>query len=231
MVGTATQGYLFFTHSLPSIEKLKKYSPPVVTQVYADNGALIAEFAYQRRFLVSIDEIPRVLQDAFVAAEDKNFWRHGGVDKEAILRGLTVRHLEQVRAIYDQIFTEDLVYLPLEVVIDRIVDPFVELQVACPEFKQILLGSDVSADIAAASEEMDEEIVERLARFLQQMAPGMDGQRARLVAVVCKAEVKALLSLITCDCSEDFRAQVTAEMKCMLFNYLASIFSGGEDAG
>ena len=152
-------------------------------------------------------------------------------DKEAILRGLTVRHLEQVRAIYDQIFTEDLVYLPLEVVIDRIVDPFVELQVACPEFKQILLGSDVSADIAAASEEMDEEIVERLARFLQQMAPGMDGQRARLVAVVCKAEVKALLSLITCDCSEDFRAQVTAEMKCMLFNYLASIFSGGEDAG
>jgi AcrR family transcriptional regulator len=151
-------------------------------------------------------------------------------DKEAILRGLTVRHLEQVRVIYDQVFTEDLVYLPLEVVIDRIVDPFVELQVACPEFKQILLGSDVSADIAAASEQMDEEIVERLAEFLQQTAPSLSGQRARLVAMVCKAEVKALLSLITCDCSEDSRAQITAEMKRMLFNYLAPIFSGGEDA-
>lgn len=152
-------------------------------------------------------------------------------DKEAILRGLTVRHLERVRAIYDQVFTEDLVYLPLEVVIDRIVDPFVELQVACPEFKQILLGSDVSADIAAASEEMDEEIVERLAGFLGQTAPNVDGQRARLVAMVCKAEVKALLSLITCDCSEDFRAQITAEMKRMLFNYLAPVFGEGENAG
>ncbi|MFN2272343.1 MAG: TetR/AcrR family transcriptional regulator, partial [Anaerolineae bacterium] len=152
-------------------------------------------------------------------------------DKEAILRGLTVRHLEQVRAIYDQVFTEDLVYLPLEVVIDRIVDPFIELQVACPEFKQILLGSDVSADIAAASEQMDEEIVERLAGFLHQTAPNVDGQRARLMAMVCKAEVKALLSLVACDCGEDFRARLTAEMKRMLFNYLAPVFSGGEDAG
>jgi AcrR family transcriptional regulator len=147
-------------------------------------------------------------------------------DKDAILRGLSVRHLEQLRAIYDQVFTEDLVYLPLEVVLDRIVDPFVELQVVCPAFKQILLGSDVSADIAAASEEMDEEIVERIAGFLQQVAPDLSEQRARLVAMVCKAEVKALLSLITCDCSEEFRAQITAEMKRMLFNYLVPIFGG-----
>jgi hypothetical protein len=122
-----------------------------------------------------------------------------------------------------------MVYLPLEVVIDRIVDPFVELHVACPAFKQILLGSDVSADIAAASEEMDEEIVERMARFLQQAAPDIDERRARLVAMVCKAEVKALLSLITCDCSEEFRAQITAEMKHMLFNYLVPIFSEDDD--
>ncbi|MEJ2719064.1 MAG: transglycosylase domain-containing protein, partial [Deltaproteobacteria bacterium] len=87
-VGTVAQGYLFFTHNLPSIEKLKNYSPPIVTQVYADRGQLISEFAYQRRFLVSIGEIPEVLQDAFVAAEDKNFWRHSGVDKEAILRAI-----------------------------------------------------------------------------------------------------------------------------------------------
>jgi AcrR family transcriptional regulator len=151
-------------------------------------------------------------------------------DKDAILRGLTVRHLEQLRTIYDQVFTEDLVYLPLEMVLDRIVDPFIELHVSCPEFKQILLGSDVSADIAAASEEMDAEIVERLAGFLQQMAPDLSEQRARLVAMVCKAEVKALLSLITCDCSEDFRAQITAEMKHMLSNYLAPIFGEEENA-
>lgn len=86
--GVAVQGYAYFTHSLPSIQKLKKYSPPTVTHVYADKGELIGEFATQRRFLVTIDQIPKVLQDAFVAAEDKNFWRHGGVDKEAILRAV-----------------------------------------------------------------------------------------------------------------------------------------------
>jgi AcrR family transcriptional regulator len=145
-------------------------------------------------------------------------------DKEAILRGLALRHLEQVQSQYDRVFDEDLVSLPLEDVIDRIVDPFVELQAACPAFKQILLGSDVSVDIAAASEEMDEEIVERLGGFLRQAAPDLSEQRARLIALVCKAEVKALLSLITCDCSEDFCAQVTAEMKRMLINYLAPIF-------
>jgi len=86
--GLAAQGYLFFTQSLPSIEKLKKYTPPIVTQVYADKGNLIGEFAYQRRFIVPVEQIPRYLQEAFVAAEDKNFWRHSGVDKEAILRAV-----------------------------------------------------------------------------------------------------------------------------------------------
>ena len=86
--GVAVQGYAYFTHSLPSIQKLRKYSPSTVTHVYADKGELIGEFANQRRFLVPIDQIPKVLQDAFVAAEDKNFWQHGGVDKEAILRAV-----------------------------------------------------------------------------------------------------------------------------------------------
>ena len=152
-------------------------------------------------------------------------------DKDAILRGLSVRHLEQVREIYDGVFTEDMAYLPLDVVIDRIVDPFVELQVMCPAFRQFLLGSDVSADIAAASEAMDAEIIDRLAVFLRQVAPDIGEERARLVAMACKAQVKALLSLITCDSSPEFCEQITAEMKRMLLNYLAPIFGGGEDAG
>ena len=86
--GVVAQGYLYFTQSVPGIEKLAKYSPPVVTSFYADKGELIGEFAYQRRFLAPMDQIPKHLKDAFVAAEDKNFWRHGGVDKEAILRAI-----------------------------------------------------------------------------------------------------------------------------------------------
>lgn len=86
--GVAAQGYIYFTQSVPGIEKLAKYSPPVVTSFYADKGELIGEFAYQRRFLAPMDQIPKHLKDAFVAAEDKNFWRHSGVDKEAILRAI-----------------------------------------------------------------------------------------------------------------------------------------------
>jgi AcrR family transcriptional regulator len=147
-------------------------------------------------------------------------------DKDAILRGLAVRHLEQVQVVYDDVFAEDLARLPLDVVIDRIVDPFVALHVAYPEFKQILLGSDVSTDIATASEEMDEEIIERMADFLRQVAPDLSEQRAHLVAMVCKAEVKALLSLIKSESDDKFRVHVTVEMKRMLLNYLAPIFEG-----
>ncbi|MBI5250546.1 MAG: transglycosylase domain-containing protein, partial [Desulfomonile tiedjei] len=86
--GIATQGYFFFTNTLPSIEKLKKYTPPLITHFYGAKGEVIHEFAYQRRFLMPIDQIPRVLQESFVAAEDKNFWQHHGVDKEAILRAI-----------------------------------------------------------------------------------------------------------------------------------------------
>ncbi len=88
VTGMALQGYFYFTKSLPSIDKLNNYSPPTVTRFYADDGELVAEFAYQRRFVVPIEQIPTTLQDAFVAAEDKNFRRHSGVDKEAILRAL-----------------------------------------------------------------------------------------------------------------------------------------------
>ena len=148
-------------------------------------------------------------------------------DKDAILCALADRHLEQVRALYDEIFTADAVYLPLSVLLDRLIDLFVALHTACPAYKHLLLGSDVSADIAAASEEIDQEIVERTASFLRLRAPDMDPQRARLVATVCKAMVKASLSLVTTSSDEQFRAQVTAEVKRMLHAYLEPIIGGG----
>ena len=88
MAGIVGQGYIYFTQSVPNVDKLRKYDPPVVTNVYADKGELIGEFAYQKRYLIPMEQIPKVLQDAFVAAEDKNFWHHSGVDKEAILRAI-----------------------------------------------------------------------------------------------------------------------------------------------
>lgn len=145
-------------------------------------------------------------------------------DKDAILHALSNRYYEQVRALFDEVFTKDVVYLPLPVLLDRLIDPFVELYMACPAYKHILLGSDVSADIAAASEELDQEIIEHIAEILQLTAPNMDEQRAHLVATVCKAQVKALITLITPSSDEPFRSQITAEVKRMLIAYLEPIF-------
>ena len=88
VTGIATQGYLYFTHNLPGIEKLKNYSPPTVTEFFSDKNELIGEFATERRFVVPLENVPKTLQNAFVAAEDKNFWSHAGVDKEAIIRAV-----------------------------------------------------------------------------------------------------------------------------------------------
>jgi penicillin-binding protein 1A len=87
-VGVAAQGYVFFTQDLPGIQKLKKYTPPVITNVYASKGELVGEFAKERRFVAPLDEIPAILQNAFIAAEDKNFWEHDGVDFQAIVRAI-----------------------------------------------------------------------------------------------------------------------------------------------
>jgi penicillin-binding protein 1A len=72
--GVLFQGYVYFSSGLPSIEGLKDYKPPIVSCVYDDQGTIIAEYAHQRRYVVPIEDIPRLLQQAFVAAEDKNFF-------------------------------------------------------------------------------------------------------------------------------------------------------------
>jgi hypothetical protein len=77
--------------------------------------------------------------------------------------------------------------------------------------------------------ELTKEIIERMAGILQLTAPNMDEQRAHLVATVCKAQVEALLALITPSSDQAFQAQVTAEIKRMLLAYLEPILSESGD--
>jgi penicillin-binding protein 1A len=73
---------------LPSIERVIDYSPPVTTQVFAANGTLVAEFFSEKRYLVPIDRIPRLVRDAFIAAEDDGFYQHRGIEPVSITRAL-----------------------------------------------------------------------------------------------------------------------------------------------
>jgi penicillin-binding protein 1A len=84
--GAVGLGIWHFGRDLPDYQQLAKYEPPVTTRVYAGDGRLLAEHATERRVFVPIAAIPKRVVDAFLAAEDKNFYTHRGVDPISILR-------------------------------------------------------------------------------------------------------------------------------------------------
>jgi penicillin-binding protein 1A len=84
--GFAYLAYLHYSADLPDVDGLRNYEPPTMTRVFAADGSLIAEFATERRIFVRYAAIPDVVKQAFVSAEDQNFWTHPGIDPLAIAR-------------------------------------------------------------------------------------------------------------------------------------------------
>ena len=80
----------FFSLTLPDYRQLVDYDPSKTTRVYANNGALISEFAVEKRVFVPIETLPQPLLQAFIAAEDKNFYAHFGLDLKGIVRAISV---------------------------------------------------------------------------------------------------------------------------------------------
>ena len=75
-----------FSKDLPDYSQLQDYEPPVMTRVHAADGSLLAEYAKERRLYLPIQAVPNLVKDAFMAAEDKNFYQHGGLDFLGIAR-------------------------------------------------------------------------------------------------------------------------------------------------
>ena len=78
--------YFYVSSTLPRVETLSDYQPPLITRIYADNGDIIAEYSRERRILVPYDKIPKTLVQAFIASEDASFFKHQGIDFVSILR-------------------------------------------------------------------------------------------------------------------------------------------------
>jgi penicillin-binding protein 1A len=78
--------YLFLAPDLPSIESLRDTRLQVPLRVYARSGELIAEYGEYRRIPVAFDDMPPLVEDAFLAAEDDRFWEHPGVDYQGLIR-------------------------------------------------------------------------------------------------------------------------------------------------
>src|SRR5690606_23048252 len=76
------------TKDLPDYEVLARYEPPVTTRVHASDGALMGEFARERRLYLPIQAIPDRVKAAFLSAEDKNFYSHPGIDVASLVRAM-----------------------------------------------------------------------------------------------------------------------------------------------
>jgi penicillin-binding protein 1A len=90
IAGSAGAGFLIWQASrdLPDYESLSKYEPPVMTRIHAHDGSLISEFARERRIFVPINNVPKRVIGAFLSAEDRRFYEHGGVDLQGVLRAV-----------------------------------------------------------------------------------------------------------------------------------------------
>ena len=86
IAGVGLGTYVVYSNQLPAIPSLSSYQPKTVSKFFADDGTVIGVFYKQKRFVVDLAQIPPDVVNAFVAAEDKRFYQHPGVDWHGILR-------------------------------------------------------------------------------------------------------------------------------------------------
>ena len=183
-----------YSNNIPDYKFLKNYKPPVSSKVYSGNGDLVADFSKEKRIFVPINTIPKNVINAFLSAEDKNFFKHPGVDAKGVLRAiinnfkniLTSKRLEGASTITQQVAKNFL--LTNEVSINRKIKEAIlafRIERALSKerilelyLNQIYLGSGAYGVAAASLEYFDKSIRE------------LDYSEAALLAALPKAPSK-----------------------------------------
>jgi penicillin-binding protein 1A len=93
LVGATAGLLLVYSTDLPQVDELEHYRPSSITQLYDDKGSIIGSFALQRRVVAAYEDYPPVLRDALISIEDKDFYRHWGVNVWRIM-GAAYRDIE-----------------------------------------------------------------------------------------------------------------------------------------
>ncbi len=84
-----------FSNNIPDYKFLKNYKPPVSSKMYSGNGDLVADFSQEKRIFVPYSAIPKSVINSFLSAEDKNFFKHPGVDAKGVLRA-TINNIQNI---------------------------------------------------------------------------------------------------------------------------------------
>ncbi|WP_024880658.1 penicillin-binding protein 1A [Methylosinus sp. LW3] len=112
---TGAAGVVYvFSKDLPDTAQLRNYEPPVTTRIHANDGSILAEYSRERRLFLPTSAIPPLVKQAFISAEDKNFYTHNGVDFEGIARAASIlaqggRHMQGASTITQQVAKNFLV--------------------------------------------------------------------------------------------------------------------------
>lgn len=148
-------------------------------------------------------------------------------NKEAILHALAARYLDHLRALYDRVLTPDTAYLPLPLLLARIIDPLAEFKGAHPGFEPIFFGAHASPSLAQAAQELHQEVIRRVDAIFASRAPALTVHERNLHVTISVAVVEALLPLAE-KAGEPRHAEVVAETKRLLLLYLGPII--GDEA-
>ncbi|OUW63768.1 MAG: penicillin-binding protein [Pelagibacteraceae bacterium TMED201] len=195
LIGFIVIGILWnYSNNIPDYKFLKNYKPPVSSKVYSGNGDLVADFSKEKRIFVPYSSIPKNVINAFLSAEDKNFFSHPGVDAKGVLRAIinniqniiTSKRLEGASTITQQVAKNFL--LTNEVSINRKIKEAIlafRIERALSKerilelyLNQIYLGSGAYGVAAASLEYFDKSIKE------------LNYQEAALLAALPKAPSK-----------------------------------------
>ena len=88
LLGGLTGTYFAVKQGLPDVSELEKFSPNLLTSIYADDGKVVKEIGTEKRIVITYDQIPEVLKQAILATEDPRFFIHKGVDVRGIVRAV-----------------------------------------------------------------------------------------------------------------------------------------------
>ena len=83
----------FLSRDLPSLEQLENYDPDLVTRIYSSDGVVLNELFVQKRVFVELYKIPKHMQDAVIASEDRRFYEHWGLSLRSVARAISINIL------------------------------------------------------------------------------------------------------------------------------------------
>jgi penicillin-binding protein 1A len=117
LLGICTGAYFWYIWSsnLPYVGSVKEYRPPIISEIYSDDGEVIGKFWEERRIVIPLEQVPEHMIQAFVAAEDSRFFEHEGVDvisiARAFIKNISAGKIEQGGSTITQQVTRSLLLM------------------------------------------------------------------------------------------------------------------------